>query len=104
MRTAAAAQLMRLLPPEQLGPLVAQGRFDPALRQAVVAQLGRVNEPEAIKFLLASLRAPDAHERRQAIGLLARYDEPQVVNALMDTAAGDADPEVREYAERMLGE
>ena len=70
----------------------------------MVSQLGRVDDWVAIKFLLTSLHDPSARERRQAIGLLAKYREPQAVNALMDSAASDADPENRDYAVQVLGE
>ena len=50
----------------------------------------------------SDLSAPDARERREDLTQLAHYRDPEAVNALMESAAKDADPELREYALTLL--
>ena len=103
VRKAAAKELVRLLPADRLHAFVAEAMSDPPLRSAVLTSTARLSNEDAIHLLVADLAAPDAPERRQAMKLLARYHATEATNALMDSAAKDSDPVLREYALTLLG-
>jgi HEAT repeat protein len=103
VRKAAATQLVRLLPADQLHTFAAQAINDPAVRSAVLSETTRLTTEDALHLLIADLGTPDAHERRQAMTLLAGYHVSEATNALMDSASKDSDPTLREYALTLLG-
>ncbi len=103
VRKAAATELVRLLPADQLHAFATEALTDPPVRSAVLSAAARLSTADAVHLLIADLSAPEAPERRQAMTLLARYHAPEATNALMDSAAKDTDPVLREYALTLLG-
>lgn len=102
VRTAAATQLVVELPADRLRALVAEAVSDPAIRSPVLSASVRLPSEDAIRVLVASLGDPNARERRAALTNLARYHGTQAVNAMMDSAAHDTDPALRDYALTLL--
>jgi HEAT repeat protein len=103
VRQAAATELVRLLPEDKLRAFAAAGLKDSAVRSAVLSAVSRLATADALRLLIADLGAPDAKERRQVMSMLAHYNTPEATQALMDSAAKDADPLLREYALTLLG-
>ena len=64
----------------------------------------RLSSDDAIRLLRSDLSEADERERRRDLALLARYREPDAVNALMDSATKDPDPGLREYAVELLAQ
>ncbi len=102
VRTAAAHELVSVLPVDGLKKLASEAVGDPAIRGAMFSALGRLPLKDGIRLIRASLQDPDAPERKQAVLALAQIRDPEAVNMLMDTAASETDPALRELAYSML--
>jgi HEAT repeat protein len=102
VRTAAAAQLIRKVSGAALHLLVAEAVGDAAIRPDLLEVAEQLPGRDALRLLLASAGSDNRQERRTALALLARRHEPEAVHALMDRAAQDSDPELREYALTLL--
>ena len=80
---------------------VARHHPAPLCREAAVAALGAIGEPEGLATILAALTDKPA-VRRRAVVALAAYDGPAVTSAL-ERAGSDPDWQVRQAAEDLLG-
>lgn len=76
---------------------VARGHGDPLCREAAVAALGAIGQPDALPAILAALDDKPAIRRRAVIAL-APFEGPEVTAALA-RAAQDRDWQVRQAAE-----
>ena len=79
---------------------VARDHTDPLCREAAVAALGAIGDPDALHTVLAAC-ADRATVRRRAVLALAPYEGPQVTEALRRLSA-DRDLQVRQAAEDLL--
>lgn len=70
---------------------------DPICREAAVAALGAIGDPEGLPAILAATRDRPA-VRRRAVLALAPFDGPDV-DAALERALGDRDWQVRQAAE-----
>ena len=104
VRTAASRELVSELPVDRLSTLAAEAVGDPAIRGAMFSALGRLPFKDSRRLLRASLQDPSAPERRQAMLALAQFHDPEAVNVLMDSAASETDPALRELAYSVLAE
>ncbi len=102
VRTAAAHELVSDLPVDGLRSLAAEAVGDPALRAPLFSVLPRLPIKDAIRLVRASLQDPSVPERRQAMLAMAQFRDVEAVNALMDSAASETDPALRELAYSML--
>jgi HEAT repeat protein len=102
VRTAAARELVADLPVEGLKLLASEAVGDPALRVPLFAVLGRLPIKDALHLVRASLQDPSVPERRQAMLAMAQFRDVEAVNVLMDSAAKETDPGLRELAYSML--
>jgi len=102
VRTAAARELVSDLPVEGLRTLASEAVGDPALRGPLFAVIGRLPIKDGIRLVRASLQDPSVPERRQAMLAMAQFRDVEAVNALMDSAATETDPALRELAYSML--
>ena len=76
---------------------VATGHDDPLCREAAVAALGALGDPEGLPAVLAATRDRPA-VRRRAVLALAPFDGPEV-DAALERARTDRDWQVRQAAE-----
>jgi HEAT repeat protein len=81
---------------------VATGHDDPRCREASVAALGAIGDPDGLPAVLAALSDKPTVRRRATVAL-AGFDDPRVEPALR-RSAGDRDWQVRQAAEELLGE
>jgi HEAT repeat protein len=102
VRTAASRELVSELPVDRLSTLASEAVGDPAIRGAMFSALGRLPFKDSLRLLRASLQDPSAPERRQAMLALAQFHDPEAVNVLMDSAANETDPALRELAYSVL--
>jgi HEAT repeat protein len=79
---------------------VAAGHDDPRCREAAVAALGAIGEPDGLSAVLAALSDRPTVRRRATVAL-AGFDDPRVEPALRQAAA-DRDWQVRQAAEELL--
>jgi HEAT repeat protein len=79
---------------------VATGHADALCREAAVAALGAVGDPEGLPAVLAATH-DRATVRRRAVLALAPFEGPEV-DAALARAAGDRDWQVRQAAEDLL--
>jgi len=79
---------------------LATGHTDALVREAAVASLGALGDPEGLPAILAATRDKPA-VRRRAVLALAPFGGPEVDEALA-TASEDRDWQVREAAELLL--
>jgi HEAT repeat protein len=79
---------------------VATGHDDPRCREAAVAALGAVGDPDGLPAVLAALSDKPTVRRRATVAL-AGFDDPRVETALRQSA-GDRDWQVRQAAEELL--
>jgi HEAT repeat protein len=84
-----------------LGNTVSDHR-DALAREAAVAALGSLGDPEALPFILAACTDKPA-VRRRAVLALAPFEGPEV-DAAITTALEDRDWQVRQAAEDLVGE
>lgn len=80
---------------------LATGHADALVREAAVAALGAIGDPEGLPAILAAT-ADKATVRRRAVLALAPFEGPEV-DAALEAAAGDRDWQVRQAAEDLLG-
>jgi HEAT repeat protein len=80
---------------------LARGHRDPLCREAAVAALGAVGDPEGLDAILDALADKPAI-RRRAVLALAPFEGPEVDEALR-RALLDRDWQVRQAAEDLLG-
>jgi HEAT repeat protein len=80
---------------------VARGHGDPLCREAAVAALGAIGNPDALDCVLAALGDKPAVRRRAAIALAA-FDDPRADEGLR-SCLEDRDWQVRQAAEELLG-
>lgn len=78
----------------------ASDHADVRCREAAVAALGAIGDPEGLPAVLAALHDKPTIRRRAAVAL-AGFDDPRVEPALR-AAAGDRDWQVRQAAEELL--
>lgn len=76
---------------------VATGHDDPLAREAAVAALGSLGDPDGLPAILAATTDKPA-VRRRAVLALAPFDGPEV-DAALTRALGDRDWQVRQAAE-----
>lgn len=76
---------------------------DARCREAAVAALGAIGDPEGLPAVLAAVQADKPTVRRRAAVALAGFDDPRVEPALR-AAAADRDWQVRQAAEELLEE
>ncbi len=90
------------LPPGTVTRLaaLATGHDDPLVREAAVASLGALGDPEGLPAILAATGDRPA-VRRRAVLALAPFDGPEVAAAL-ERARSDRDWQVRDAAELLL--
>ena len=79
---------------------LATGHDDPLVREAAVAALGALGDPEGLPAILAATADRPA-VRRRAVLALAPFDGPEVTAAL-ERARTDRDWQVRDAAELLL--
>ncbi len=80
---------------------LATGHDDPRCREAAVAALGAIGDPEGLAAVLAATGDRPAVRRRATVALAA-FDGPEV-EAALQRAAADRDWQVRQVAEVLLG-
>lgn len=80
---------------------VAHSHADALCREAAVAALGALGDPQGLPTILAAL-ADKATVRRRAVIALAPFDGPEIDEAL-ERAREDRDWQVRQAAEDLLG-
>jgi HEAT repeat protein len=80
---------------------VARSHGDPLVREAAVAALGSLGDPDGLDAVLAACGDKPAI-RRRAVLALAAFDGP-AVEAALRTALGDKDWQTRQAAEDLLG-
>jgi len=102
VRSAAAVQLIAVIPADRLRVLASEAVADPAVRAPMFKALDRLPIHDSLRILRASLQDPDGSERRQALLALAQFHVPEAINVLMDSAARETDPALRELAYSML--
>ncbi len=90
---------LRTAPPELIR---AMDDRDPEVRHSVAHALGHIEDPAAVRVLVAHISDPSAEVRQAVVESLDQFDDPAVVPALR-TALKDADAEVRERAVKALG-
>jgi HEAT repeat protein len=81
---------------------LAGGHDDTRCREAAVAALGAIGDPDGLPAVLAALGDKPTIRRRATVAL-AGFDDPRVEPALQ-TAAEDRDWQVRQAAEELLAE
>jgi HEAT repeat protein len=81
---------------------VATAHDDPRCREAAVAALGAIGDPDGLPAVLAALSDKPTVRRRATVAL-AGFDDPRVEPALRRSAA-DRDWQVRQAAEELLGD
>jgi HEAT repeat protein len=81
---------------------LAGGHDDTRCREAAVAALGALGDPDGLPAVLAALGDKPTIRRRATVAL-AGFDDPRVEPALQ-TAAGDRDWQVRQAAQELLAE
>jgi HEAT repeat protein len=74
---------------------------DPRCREAAVAALGAIGDPDGLPAVLGALTDKPTVRRRATVAL-AGFDDPRVEPALR-RAASDRDWQVRQAAEELLG-
>lgn len=80
---------------------VAGGHRDPLCREAAVAALGAIGDPDGLPAILAATSDRPA-VRRRAVLALAPFDGPEV-DAALQAALADRDWQVRQAAEDLTG-
>ncbi|HEX6314768.1 MAG TPA: HEAT repeat domain-containing protein [Gemmatimonadaceae bacterium] len=75
---------------------------DAEVRHAVAHALGHIEDPAAIRVLVAHVSDPSVEVRQAVVESLDQFDDPSVTAALR-TALKDPDAEVREQAAKALG-
>ena len=78
----------------------ALGRGDGAMRQSLLAALGRVGGAAALEAIRAELKSQDPEARKAALRALAGWPEWTPMDELPDLARSDADPVCRTLALR----
>lgn len=78
---------------------VAAGHEDPLAREAAVAALGAIGDPDGLAAVLQGLSDRPAI-RRRAVVALAAFEGPEV-DAALDAARGDRDWQVRQAADEI---
>jgi HEAT repeat protein len=81
---------------------VATGHDDTRCREAAVAALGAIGDPDGLPAVLAAISDKPTVRRRATVAL-AGFDDPRVEPALHQAAA-DRDWQVRQGAEELLGD
>jgi len=76
------------------------GHSDPLCREAAVAALGAIGDPDGLPAVLSALGDKPAIRRRAAVALAA-FDDPEVEPALR-RCLEDRDWQVRQVAEDLL--
>ena len=71
---------------------------DPFVKASCLRALRDLRLPESKVVALESLTHPDAHVRREAVGVLAYLKSDDVLLALMNAVSADTDPMVRKVA------
>jgi HEAT repeat protein len=79
---------------------LATGHDDPLVREAAVASLGALGQPDGLAAILTATRDRPA-VRRRAVLALAAFDGPEV-RAALERASSDRDWQVRDAAELLL--
>ena len=82
---------------------VAHTHTDARCREAAVAALGAIGDPEGLPAVLRAATEDRPTVRRRATVALAGFEDGRVEPALR-SAAGDRDWQVRQAAEELLGE
>lgn len=90
---------VRTAPPELLR---AMDDRDAEVRHSVAHALGRIEDPDAVRVLVAHISDASVEVRQAVVESLDQFDDPAVVPALR-TALKDADADVRERAVKALG-
>jgi HEAT repeat protein len=80
---------------------VATFHSDPLVREAAVAALGALGDPDGLEAVLAACR-DKAPIRRRAVLALAAFEGPEV-DAALRAALDDRDWQTRQAAEDLLG-
>jgi HEAT repeat protein len=80
---------------------LATGHDDPLVREAAVAALGAVGDPDGLPAVLQAT-TDKATVRRRAVIALAAFEGPEV-DAALEAAREDRDWQVRQVAEDLLG-
>ena len=90
---------LRSAPPELIR---AMDDANAEVRHAVAHALGHIEDPAAIRVLVAHVTDPNVEVRQAVVEALDQFDDPSVTAALR-TALKDSDPEVRQQAVKALG-
>lgn len=80
---------------------VARDHDDPLAREAAVAALGAIGDPDAVEVVVAATTGDRPAVRRRAVIALAAFEGPEVTEALQ-RALEDRDWQVREAAAALL--
>jgi HEAT repeat protein/beta-lactamase regulating signal transducer with metallopeptidase domain len=75
---------------------------DAEVRHQVAHALGHIEDPEAVRALIAHVTDPNTEVRQAVVEALDNFDDPSVTAALR-TALKDTDADVRESAAKALG-
>jgi HEAT repeat protein len=75
----------------------------PAVARAAVESLGKLRNPVAIPVLVEKGIDPDSPARQTALNALLRYDDPAIVDPVLEAFANEDDIEVRYLMVSLLG-